>query len=462
MQQEFQRIYQVSRQKPFPPLAERKQSLEQLKKMILDNEQAIIKAIDQDFSGRAEFETQLAEIYPSIKAIKHAKKKMSSWMKPEKRAMSLWFQPASAKVIYQPLGVAGIIVPWNYPLYMAIGPLTCALSAGNCVMLKMSEFTPNFSQLFADLVAQYLPEGLVRVVNGGPEIGAEFLQLNFDHILFTGSSRVGKMVMKAASDNLTSVTLELGGKSPTIIDADFPIKTAAERIIFGKLLNSGQTCLAPDYVFLPKGKEQEFVDACKTVAQKFYPQWNAKHYTAINSPKQFERQEAMLQDAIDKGAEIVYLNNSANEKNDGRKMSPTIVLQTSQNMQLRQDEIFGPVLPVVSYKNLDEVIDYVNANPRPLALYFFSYNKKNIQRMLSETVSGGVTINDVILHVSQETLPFGGVGNSGMGHYHGFEGFKTFSKAKSVFKQSRFAGTKLMYPPYSNLAKRLYKLMRGH
>ncbi|WP_251358206.1 coniferyl aldehyde dehydrogenase [Kangiella sp. TOML190] len=460
MQQTFEKLQKARRQNPFPSLAERKKWLDLLQTLVLENEIAIIEAIDKDFTGRAEFETQLAEIYPSIKAIKHAKKKLSSWMKPEKRPVSIWFKPAAAKIIYQPLGVAGIIVPWNYPLYMALGPLACAIAAGNRVMLKMSEFTPNFSQLFAELVKKYLPADVISVVNGGPDVGAEFSQLPFDHILFTGSSRVGKMVMKAASDNLTPVTLELGGKSPTIIDENFSLALAAEKIMFGKLLNSGQTCLAPDYVFVKAGQEEAFAEACKTAAQKFYPKWNAKEYSAINSSKQFQRQEAMLQDAIDKGAEIVYLNNNQ-ETTDGRKMSPAVVLQTQAEMQIRQEEIFGPVLPIVSYQNFDEVIDYVNDHPRPLALYLFSHNQKRIKRILTETTSGGVTLNDVILHVSQESLPFGGVGNSGMGHYHGYEGFKTFSKAKSVFKQSRLAGTKLMYPPYSKLAKMLYRLMRG-
>lgn len=461
MQKQFQNIRKAYHENPFPSFNARQDWLSQLKKLVLENEQTIIDAIDKDFTGRAEFETQIAEIYPSIKAIKYAKKHLSSWMKSEKRKMSLWFQPAKSKVIYQPLGIAGIIVPWNYPLYMALGPLVCALAAGNRAMLKMSEFTPNFSQLFAQLIAKYFDESVVTVINGGPEVGAEFSRLPFDHILFTGSSRVGKMVMQAASENLTPVTLELGGKSPTIIDDNYSLQDAAQKIMFGKLLNAGQTCLAPDYVFLPKGKEQEFTEACKKVAQKFYPKWNAEHFTAINSEKQFERQQVLIQDAIDKGGELVYLNNDSKEKTDGRKVSPALIIQTMQEMLVRKEEIFGPILPVVSYDSLDEVINYVNHNPRPLALYFFSKNNKNIERMLTETISGGVTINDVILHVSQETLPFGGVGNSGMGHYHGYEGFRTFSKAKSVFKQSVFAGTSLMYPPYSNLAKKLFKLMRG-
>lgn len=461
MQQQFDTLKSAYKKQPFPTFAERQDWLNCLKQMILENEDSIIEAIDKDFSGRAEFESQIAEIYPSVKAIKYAQKHLSSWMRSEKKPMSIWFKPASAKIIYQPLGVAGIIVPWNYPLYMAVGPLVCALAAGNRVMLKMSEFTPVFSQLFAELVSKYLPQDLVAVINGGPETGAEFSQLAFDHILFTGSNRVGKKVMKAASDNLTSVTLELGGKSPTIIDQDYSVKDSAEKIMFGKLLNSGQTCLAPDYVFLPKEKQSEFIAACKAATKKFYPKWNDQNYSAINSEKQFARQQELLQDVIDHGGELIYLNNQQAEKTDGRKMSPALITQTIDKMLVRQEEIFGPVLPVVTYESLDEVIDYVNDNPRPLALYFFSNKRKNIERILTETVSGGVTINDVIMHVSQESLPFGGVGNSGMGHYHGFEGFKTFSKAKGVFKQSPLAGTRLMYPPYGKLAKFLYKLMRG-
>ncbi len=461
MQISFKTIKQAYQASPFPDFNERKSWLRQLKKLIIENEEMIIAAIDKDFTGRATFETQIAEIYPSVKAIKHAEKNLSTWMKPRKRKVSIWFQPSKAKVIYQPLGVAGLVVPWNYPLYMSVAPLVCALAAGNRSMLKLSEFTPNFSQLFADLVEKYFSKEVVTVINGGPEVGAEFTTLPFDHILFTGSNRVGKMVMKAASENLTPVTLELGGKSPTIIDKNYSIDDAAQKIMFGKLLNAGQTCLAPDYVFLPKGKEQDFIAACKKAAQKYHPNWKGENYTAINSDKQFERQEALLQDAIDKGGEIVYLNNDTTEKTDGRKMSPALIIQNLESMLVRKEEIFGPLLPVITYQNLDEVIEYVNNNPRPLALYFFSKNKANIDKVLTHTISGGVTLNDVILHVSQETLPFGGVGNSGMGHYHGYDGFKTFSKAKSVFKQSALAGTRLMYPPYSNFAKFLYKIMRG-
>lgn len=461
MQQQFKRLKQAYKNNIFPDLKMRTQWLNQLKAMILENEEAIIAAINSDFSERSSFEAKIAEIYPSIKAIKYTKKNMARWMRPEKRHMSLWFKPASARVMYQPLGIAGIIVPWNYPLYMAMGPMVAAIGAGNRVMLKMSEFTPKFGQLFKELIGKYLPSDVASVVTGGADAGAEFSSLPFDHILFTGSTQVGKKVMQAASNNLTPVTLELGGKSPSIIDKDFPVRAAAERIMFGKLINSGQTCLAPDYVFVHKDKQQEFVDACKKVSLKFHPEWDNPHFSSINSPKQFERQQKMLKDAKEKGAEIVYLNNHTENKTSGRKISPAIILQSSQEMLIRQEEIFGPNLPVITYEKIDEAIEYVNNNEHPLALYFFSYNRKNRQRILMETISGGVTLNDTVLHISQEDLPFGGVGKSGMGHYHGFDGFKTFSKAKSIFKQSRFAGTRLMYPPYGKRAKLLYKLMRG-
>ncbi len=461
MKNNFKKLQAASRAHSFPTLKERLYWLSTLKKLILENEDSIVEAINEDYSGRANFETKIAEIYPSIKAINYTKKHLSKWMRPQKRSTSIWFQPATSKIVYQPLGVIGIITPWNYPLTLSTGPLVNAFAAGNRVFLKMSEFSPVFGKLFEKLISEYFSDEVISVVNGGVEAGIEFSNLPFDHLLFTGSSQIGKKVMAAASKNLTPVTLELGGKSPVIIDEKFSIKTAAERVMFGKLLNSGQTCLAPDYVFVPENKLENFIDACKEVSTKLYPNWSCKDFTAINSEKQFIRKEAMLQDAIDKGAEIVYLNNESLDKTDGRKMAPAIIKQTSTDMMFRQEEIFGPFLPVVTYKNISETIEYVNENPRPLAIYLFSHNSKVIESILANTNSGGVTINDVVLHISQESLPFGGVGNSGMGNYHGYEGFLTFSHARSVFHQSRFALTKMMYPPYSKLAHLVYKLMRG-
>lgn len=459
MEKVFQHFKQLAFEQPYPAIKQRRIILKQLKKMLLKNEQAIIEAIDKDFSYREPFETQIAEIFPSVKSIQHSSKHLASWVCPEKRKVSIWFKPATAQVMYQPLGVVGIIVPWNYPLYLAIGPIAAAIAAGNRVMVKMSEFTPHFSQLFAELCDKHIDEGWVSVVNGDAGVAANFASLPFDHILFTGSTDIGKKVMTAASKNLTPVTLELGGKSPTIVDEGYPLDKAVEKILFGKLLNSGQTCLAPDYVYVHSSHKDKFVAGCQSAAQQFYPDWKRAHYTAMINNKQWERHQELLDDAVDKGAQLIPLFEDA--ETTGRKQPPHLVLNANDNMLIMQQEIFGPSLPVFFYDSLDDVITAIKNRPRPLALYLLSNNKAHFQRLMIETHSGGVTVNDTILHVSQENLPFGGIGPSGMGNYHGIEGFRTFSHAKSIFKQSRVASSKLIYPPYGKLSKFLYRLMRG-
>ncbi|ACV27644.1 coniferyl aldehyde dehydrogenase [Kangiella koreensis] len=459
MEQVFSHFKQLAFEQSYPAIQERRRVLKQLKKMLLKHEQSIIEAIDKDFSYREPFETQIAEIFPSIKAIQHAYNNITSWIQPEKRKVSIWFKPASASVMFQPLGVVGIIVPWNYPLYLAIGPIVAAIAAGNRVMVKMSEFTPSFSQLFAELCDKYIAKGWISVVNGDAEVAANFAALPFDHILFTGSTDIGKKVMAAASKNLTPVTLELGGKSPTIIDEGYPLEKAVEKLLFGKLLNSGQTCLAPDYLFVHQSHQEEFVNTCKSVANRLYPDWKRSNYTAMINNKQWERHQALLDDAKEKGADFVPL--FCNSETTGRKQPPHIVLGATDDMLIMQQEIFGPSLPVFFFDSFDEIIKSIKQRPRPLALYLLSNDKNHFHRLMTETHSGGVTVNDTILHVSQENLPFGGIGPSGMGHYHGVEGFKTFSHAKSIFKQSRFASSKLIYPPYGKLSKLLYRLMRG-
>lgn len=451
----LQQQYQLT---PYPEIKQRLELLKTLKKLLKDNEAEIIQAISKDFGYRSPYETELAEIFPALKAISYAEKHLVSWMQPERRSVSLWFQPAKGSIMYQPLGVIGIIVPWNYPLYLALGPLVAALAAGNRVMLKMSEFTPQFSLLFARLCKKYLGDDWVKVVYGSPEVGASFSRLPFDHLLFTGSGAIGKKVMQAASENLTPVTLELGGKSPVVIDDRYSLKAATERLLFGKLLNAGQTCLAPDHLYLSEDKRELFIEQARKTAEAFYPEWENQGYTSIASSEQFERYQALFNDARDKGATIIPLFSTGRRVD--RKVPPALVFDTSHEMLIRQQEIFGPLLPVISYQQHDEVINAINAQPRPLALYLFSNDKSCIRRYMTETISGGVTLNDTILHVSQQSLPFGGVGASGMGHYHGHEGFKTFSKAKSVFKQSRFAVTKLMHPPVSSFARRLLSLMK--
>ena len=456
----FEQLKRQHQGEPYPSRASRDEDLRRLKRLLLDNQEDIKSAISEDFGYRSPYETEFAEIYPALKSISYTRKSLAEWLAPSKRGVDIWFKPAKATVMYQPLGVVGIIVPWNYPLFLALGPLIGALAAGNRVMLKMSEFTPNFSQLFAELCEQYLGSEKVVVINGGADTGEAFSKLPFDHLIFTGSTNIGKKVMAAASENLTPVTLELGGKSPVIIDKNFPLKTAVERLMFGKLLNAGQTCLAPDYVFVHNSKVEDFVRLSTEVARKFYPDWHEKDYTALASDKQVSRYQEMLQDAKAKGAKVIPLYEHEADELVENKAVPTLVLNTTPDMLIRQQEIFGPLLPVVPYQEHSEAVSWINKQPRPLALYLFSYNKSVVNDYMLNTISGGVTLNDTILHVSQDELPFGGVGASGMGHYHGHEGFKTFSKAKSIYHQSRLSGVKLMYPPPSKFTKFLLGIMK--
>ncbi|WP_044871010.1 coniferyl aldehyde dehydrogenase [Pseudomonas sp. LFM046] len=451
----FQRQRDASRANPMPSAEQRIQWLKSLRELLFAEQDALVAAISQDFSNRSADETLLAEIMPSLHGIHYATKRVRKWMKPSRRGVGMAFQPASAKVVYQPLGVVGVIVPWNYPLFLAIGPLVGALAAGNRVMIKMSESTPATSQLVKDLLARIFPEDLVAVALGEADVGVAFSRLPFDHLLFTGATSIGKHVMRAAAENLTPVTLELGGKSPAIVSADVPLADAAERIAFGKTLNAGQTCVAPDYVLVPENRVEGFVEAYRQAVQGFFPQLaNNPDYTAIINERQLGRLKGYLTDAEAKGARVVPLFPEA----QGRRLPHTLVLDATDDMKLMQDEIFGPLLPVVPYRRIDDAFAYINDRPRPLALYYFGYGKAEQQRVLHETHSGGVCLNDTLLHVAQDDMPFGGIGPSGMGHYHGHEGFLTFSKAKGVFIKQRFNAAKMIYPPYGKaIQKLIYK-----
>ncbi len=441
---------------PYPSAADRVQWLDALHRLLASNQQAIIEAISADFGNRSADETRLAEIMPSLHGIHYARRRLQRWMKPSRRSVGLAFQPASAKVVYQPLGVIGIIVPWNYPLYLAIGPLIGALAAGNRVMLKMSESTSATGLLLKDLLAQVFPEDQVAVVLGEADVGIAFSRLPFDHLLFTGSTSIGRQVMRAAAENLTPVTLELGGKSPAIVSANVPLADAAERIAFGKTLNAGQTCVAPDYVLVPRARIEGFIEAYRQVIRRFYPQLSDNpDYTSIINPRQQARVQDYLDDAQARGARLLPLF----EQSQDRRMPHHLLLDVTDEMRVMQDEIFGPLLPIVPYDDLEQALAYVNARPRPLALYYFGYDKAEQQTVLERTHSGGVCLNDTLLHVAQDDLPFGGVGPSGMGHYHGHEGFLTFSKAKGVFIKQRFNASRLIYPPYGKaLQKLVYRL----
>ena len=440
----------------YPTYEQRKAHLKTLYKMVVDHQDEIAAAISHDFSNRSVDETKLFEVMTSLNGIKHSLKHLKKWMKPSKRDVGILFQPATGYVMYQPMGVVGVVVPWNYPLFLAIGPLGQALAAGNRVMLKMSEFTPEFSSLFQRLIAQYFPENQIVVMTGDAQLAQAFTQLPFDHLLFTGATSIARHVLHAAADHLTPVTLELGGKSPVIVAKDADIAESTRRIAFGKTMNAGQTCVAPDYVFVHQSQVQQFIDCYFETIQQFYPNriLNNQDYTAIINDRQYQRLQHYIEDAVAKGAQIHQIEREL----DGRRLPHIVLTQVNDDMLVMQNEIFGPVLPIKTYTQIDEVIDYINAHDRPLALYYFGYNKAEQQQVLHATHSGGVCLNETLMTAGMEDMPFGGIGPSGMGHYHGHEGFKTFSHAKSVFSRPKFSLMKLIYPPYgSSILKLIYK-----
>jgi coniferyl-aldehyde dehydrogenase len=447
-----------------PPDAPRRvRALRALLKAVRAQREEFVEAISKDFGGRARQETLLLEVFPLVDNIQHAIRHLPQWLRPRPAAAGWQFLPGRARVIYQPLGVVGVIGAWNYPLLLSLSPLVGALAAGNHVMLKPSELAPRTADLMARLISDLFPDDYVTVATGGPETGAAFAALPFDHLLFTGSTRVGKLVMRSASEHLTPVTLELGGKSPALVHPDFPAKTAAARIMAGKLYNAGQTCIAPDYALVEAGAREEFVRRASQAATTMYPRLEDNpDFTRIVNREHYRRLRGLVTDALSKGAEAMELNpagEAVNEEN--RVFPPTLLWNVSDKMAVMQEEIFGPVLPVATYRSLDEAIEYVNARPRPLALYYFDYNSKRVESVLARTTSGGVTVNDTILHIAQNDLPFGGVGPSGMGSYHGFDGFLTFSKKKGVFLQSRFTTLGMLRPPYGALVRRVTDLLIG-
>lgn len=448
----FQRQRAAFAGQPMPSAEQRIEWLKALRGLLLTEKDSLADAICHDFGNRSRDETLIAELLPSLHNIDYATRRIRRWMRPSRRSVGIAFQPASARVVYQPLGVVGVIVPWNYPLFLAIGPLVGALSAGNRVLIKMSESTPATSALLKELLARIFPEDLVGVVLGEAEVGAAFSRQPFDHLLFTGATSIGRHVMRAAADNLTPVTLELGGKSPAIVSAEVPLDDAAERIAFGKAVNAGQTCVAPDYVLLPRERVEGFVEAYRKVIQRFYPRLEDNpDYTSVVNQRQHQRLLVYLADAEAKGARLVPLHAQGQE----RRLPHTLLLDVSDDMKVMQDEIFGPLLPLIPYDRLEDALAYVNQRPRPLALYYFGYDPEEQQRVLEQTHSGGVCLNDTLLHVAQDDLPFGGIGPSGMGQYHGHEGFLTFSKAKAVFIKQRFNAARSIYPPYGRTLQKL-------
>ncbi|APE28297.1 coniferyl aldehyde dehydrogenase [Aurantiacibacter gangjinensis] len=431
--------------------------LDRLQNLLLDNRQALADAISADFCGRSPVETDLAEIIPLLEGIKYYRKRLKKLMKPEKRHASLTVMPARAEVRYQPKGVVGIVVPWNFPVFLALSPLIGVLAAGNRAMLKMSEFTPRTGELLGGLLAEKFSDDEVVLVNGDVEVATAFTKLPFDHLVFTGSTAVGRKVMAAAAENLVPVTLELGGKSPAIIHPDFPMEEAAKRIAFGKVINAGQICIAPDYILCPRSQVDAFADAFANEVRENYPTYRDNpDYTAIITEAQRDRLTDWLADAEAKGARLMRVNPADEDLSGTRKLPVTIALDVSDDMTIMQDEIFGPILPIVPYDTLDEALAYVNERERPLALYYFDWDKSRADRVLARTHSGGACINDTLSHVTCDDLPFGGIGPSGIGHYHGEEGYRTFSHAKAVVRKGRIHATSLISPPWDGgMVKRL-------
>ena len=441
-----------------PPRRVRVDRLNRIEKMLDQHGPAFSSAISDDFGNRPEIVTIMAEITPVIAAVRHARKRIGRWSRPRSVRVEMAWRPGTAKVIPQPLGVIGIIAPWNYPLQLALAPLVAALAAGNRALIKPSELTPRLSALLKMKVAEYFHEDEVAVVTGGADIASAFSTLPFDHLLFTGSTPIGRKVAEAAARNLTPVTLELGGKSPTIIDRSADLATTAERLTFGKFLNAGQTCIAPDYALVPTAIQAKFVQAMTAAIAKQYPSVAGNvDYNSIVSDRHADRLRALIDDAQAKGATIVTVGFAGTDR---RTIAPTLILGATPEMSVMQEEIFGPILPIVTADSLDDALAFVRAHDRPLALYWFGRDRANQKKVLAQTISGGVCINDAMVHYLQENLPFGGVGASGMGHYHGEYGFRTFSKEKPVFVQSRFSGAMMVYPPFTGFSRKFVNVLR--
>ncbi|MGV3510608.1 MAG: coniferyl aldehyde dehydrogenase [Novosphingobium sp.] len=447
------------------PLSTRHDRLERCAKMLLAHGEDFAKAMSADFGHRSHEQSMLTDVMPSISLIRYSQKRMKGWSKPDKRHVNfpLNLLGARAEVRYEPKGVIGIVAPWNFPVGLTMGPLAQAFAAGNRAMLKPSEFTERTSELMAELFPKFFGEDEVAVILGGPQTGQDFCSLPFDHLLFTGATAIGKHVLHAAADNLVPVTLELGGKSPTILGRSADVAKAAERIALGKMMNAGQICLAPDYLLVPEELEHKAISAVQASVAQMYPTLLANDdYTSVINRRHRDRLAGLVDDAVAKGAEAIVVNpgNENFEGSNGNKMPLTILRNVNDDMKVMQDEIFGPVLPVKTYSRIDQAIDYINAHDRPLGLYYFGEDSTERETVLTRTISGGVTVNDVIFHVSADDLPFGGVGPSGMGSYHGVEGFRSFSHARAVYSQPKIDLAKLagLKPPYGSATARTLKM----
>lgn len=440
-----------------PTIAERREDLQRLGKAVSQYVDELMEAISSDFGHRPVPVSLLGDILQVQSEIKHTRAHLKSWCKRQHQTVDWKYWPSQAWLEYQPLGVIGIVSPWNYPLTLTLTPLVSALAAGNHVMIKPSEYNPATNAVLQRMLAETFPPEKVAIVTGGPEVSAAFTSLAFDHLLFTGSTEIGKKVMAAAAANLTPVTLELGGKSPAIVVSDQHFASTAESIISGKMLNAGQTCIAPDYVLVPKGKAEAFAEAARKAAASQYPGFNTNdEYTTIIHQAHYERLLKMLAEAARRGVKIIPLFDAPHDAKR-RRITPTLVLNPDSELTLMQEEIFGPLLPVLEVDDLDAAINFVNQRSHPLALYVFGANKSQYEQVLANVNAGGVCINDTLFHMTQLELPFGGVGSSGMGQYHGRYGFEQFSKAQPVYKQSSLSGSKLFRAPYRPWKRKLMR-----
>jgi coniferyl-aldehyde dehydrogenase len=447
------------------PLSKRLEALNHLLQSVINHQDELVQAVRADFGNRATAETRILELVPLVDEIRFVKRHLRGWMRPRRVRANWQFLPSGAKIVYQPLGVVGVIGAWNYPVLLTLSPLANALAAGNHVMVKPSERAPVTADVIHRIVSDAFPEEYVAVITGDQEVAAAFCALPFDHILFTGSENVGKLVMKAAAENLTPVTLELGGKSPALVHESFPMATAADRICSAKFWNAGQTCVAPDYALVPTDRRDEFVSQCMSSIERRFPRFDSNQdYSHMISQSAWNRMRELADDAKGKGARVVEAGSLQESAVEDRSFPPTLVVGADDSMRVMQGEIFGPILPIVTYTSLDEALNFINARPRPLALYYFDNSPSRTQKVLEQTTSGGVSINDCIFHFVQHRLPFGGIGPSGMGAYHGFEGFKTFSKKKGVLLQSAVTGSildRFVKPPYTVKTNRVIGWLMG-
>lgn len=444
-----------------PTLLQRRADLKKLRAAVLERREMIELALNEDFGHRSRHETAIMEIMSLVQGIDYLHRNLRRFMRADRRHVALTFRFGHARIEYQPLGVIGIIAPWNYPFSLALMPLATALAAGNRAMLKPSEFTPKTSALLGSLLSEIFAQEQVATITGDASVGAEFSGLAFDHLIFTGSTAVGRAVMKAASQNLVPVTLELGGKSPVIVENGADLDHASGSIAFGKLANGGQTCIAPDYALVHEDEIERFIVAYDKAVGRLYPSGpTSVDYTSIINERHFSRLTGLLDDARSKGARIINVGMKPEEaQKRPRTLGPSLVVDANDSMQIMQDEIFGPILPIVPYRDLAEAISHINAHPRPLALYYFGMNKADQKLVLTRTISGNVTINGTLMHYAQDDLPFGGVGASGMGAYHGIEGFRALSHAKGIFDQGKWNASSLLKAPYGRLADRILKAM---